>query len=135
VNIGRRLWHIAKHGIEETVERIEHATSGFVDPARRELDEFLHSQETVRLRTGVSAAGAPPRPRTAPAPHPLAAEYALLGAPIGSDLDTVHLHWRQRVREHHPDRFASDPDAQARANDRLRCINEAHGRLRKHLGG
>jgi curved DNA-binding protein CbpA len=52
---------------------------------------------------------------------------------VGADLVTVRAAWRARVKENHPDRLVGDPDAQRRAADRLRAINEAYDALRRHL--
>jgi DnaJ-domain-containing protein 1 len=72
-----------------------------------------------------------PRGRTRPAapPHPLEAEYRVLGAPIDTDPITLRNCWRRQVRLYHPDRYCHDPQAQAYASERLRMINEAYRRI------
>ena len=82
---------------------------------------------------GKSHANPGPKPPPPPPPHPHAAEYRLLGVAVGADLAAVRAAWRARVKENHPDRFAGDADAQRRAADRLRAINQAHDALRRHL--
>lgn len=62
-------------------------------------------------------------------PHPLEAEYRLLGAPVGAGAETLRRCWREQVRRHHPDRFAHDPPAQRLAAERLRRLNEAYRRI------
>lgn len=81
---------------------------------------------------GHSQARTSPKPPPPP-PNPYAAEYRLLGAAVGAELEAVRAAWRARVKESHPDRFAGDADAQHRAADRLRAINEAYQVLQSHL--
>lgn len=68
--------------------------------------------------------GRPSRP--AVRPHPLAAEYALLGAPPDADAHTLRRCWRAQVRLYHPDRYAHDPEAQRYASAHLLRVNDAY---------
>jgi curved DNA-binding protein CbpA len=64
--------------------------------------------------------------RPAARPHPLAAEYALLGAPLDADPHTLRRCWRAQVRLYHPDRYAHDPEAQRYASAHLLRVNDAY---------
>ena len=134
MSMGRRIWRIARRSLQEGLEKVERAAGGWRDPAREELEEFLKSPSPP-APPGASRAPDPPRasPPEPPPPHPYAYEYRLLGAPVGSDLETVQRCWRVLVRETHPDRFAGNPEAQARAAERLLRVNQAYERLRGYL--
>lgn len=141
MNLGRRLWRVAASTVTETVKETtetvrETLDRGLnhprVDSAREELEAFLRDSHARQPTQDPAKAAPPPPPR--PKPHPYAAEYRLLGAPVGSDFETVRRSWRAKVRENHPDQFARDPAAQQAASDRLRAINDAYHRLKTHLG-
>ncbi len=137
MNLGRRLLHLAQRGVNDALDWVEDASSGRRDPARDELEDYLRAPDSPTGSRFSSSQGraAPPPPPPPPPPQvqPLAAEYRLVGAPIGSDLETVTRCWRERVRETHPDRFAHDVAAQAHASARLRAVNEAYRKLRGAL--
>ncbi|MCA9537288.1 MAG: J domain-containing protein [Myxococcales bacterium] len=61
--------------------------------------------------------------------------YKTLGISAGADLDAVKAAWRAKMREHHPDRFAHDPDAEARAHAHAQEINRAYQELTALLTG
>ncbi|MFN3198421.1 MAG: J domain-containing protein [Bradymonadia bacterium] len=61
--------------------------------------------------------------------------YQLLGLPDGAPLDEVKKAYRRKMREHHPDRFAHDPDAEANAHDQAQRINSAYAELTALLTG
>lgn len=140
MNLGRRLLHLAQRGVNDALDWVEDAASGRRDPARDELEDYLRAPDSPAATAFSSSPGraAPPPPSSPPPPppqvHPLAAEYRLVGAPIGSDLETVTRCWRERVRELHPDRFAHDAAAQSRASERFRTVNEAYQKLRAAHG-
>ena len=144
MSMGYRMWRIARRRVMQGLGLEEGAGSRRTDPAREELDEFLQEQDDdpTASRRGATAGGpgdwrrTPPsasRKPSSPPPHPYAAEYKLLGVPVGSDFATVQQCWRRLVRQTHPDRFAGDPEEQQRASERLRAINEAYHRLEAHL--
>lgn len=126
MSIPDRLWRIARQRAREGFGLDE--TRKPVNDARRELEEFMQGVQAPRSRDASS------QPSSGPAPHPLEQEYRVLGAPVGSDLNTVRSCWRRLVRENHPDRFPGDPEAQSRATERLHAINDSYRRLRDHLG-
>jgi len=59
--------------------------------------------------------------------------YAVFGLPAGSAYPTVRKRYMSLVKRWHPDRFASDPQGQAEAGERLRVINGAYSTLARHL--
>ncbi len=61
--------------------------------------------------------------------------YRTLGVAPGAQLDEVKAAWRQKMRETHPDRFAGDPPAEARAHLEAQQVNLAYEALRALLTG
>lgn len=61
--------------------------------------------------------------------------YATLGLEPGATMDEVKAAYRQKMREHHPDRFAHDADAEAAAQARAQTINIAYQELTALLTG
>lgn len=59
--------------------------------------------------------------------------YAVLGLPPGSSYPAVRKRYMSLVKTWHPDRFASDPQGQAEAGERLRVINTAYSTLERCL--
>lgn len=59
--------------------------------------------------------------------------YAVLGLPTGSPYPEVRKRYMALVKTWHPDRFASDPQGQAEAGERLRVINAAYATLERYL--
>ncbi|MEZ4470834.1 MAG: J domain-containing protein [bacterium] len=64
-----------------------------------------------------------------------AQHYATLGLPDGADMAAVKAAYRKMMRAHHPDRFAHDPQAEARAQAKAQHINEAYQELTALLTG
>jgi DnaJ-domain-containing protein 1 len=129
MSIPDRLWRIARFRVRDSLGLVQGAAFKARRSARQELEEALRD---LPLQPRAST---PPRsPATPPPPHPYTREYRLLGAPVGAGLDTVRQYWRQKVRETHPDRFATAEDKEQAAG-RLRRINEAYRALRAHLKG
>ncbi|MEM1204759.1 MAG: J domain-containing protein [Acidobacteriota bacterium] len=63
----------------------------------------------------------------------MAAWYANLEVPYGSDLETVTRAWKRLVRDYHPDRHAQDPGRQEDATELLKGLNHAYDQLRRRL--
>lgn len=59
--------------------------------------------------------------------------YAVLGLSPGSSYPAVRKRYMSLVKTWHPDRFASDPQGQAEAGERLRVINRAYSALARRL--
>ncbi len=104
-----------------------------LDEAMAELDAFLDDdkEKQERLRRESEArerawqqAKAPPKP--APAlPAKLLAAYKTLGLSYGAPFDQVRLAYKRLLKEHHPDKHGSAPDAQKRATETSARINDA----------
>lgn len=73
------------------------------------------------------AAGAPAIDRE------LAALYANLEVPYGSDLATVRAAWKQLAKTYHPDLHGADPERQRTATELLKGLNRAFEELRRRL--
>lgn len=126
-----RLWRLARRAVLQQLGLVQ--GSGFRSrfETQVKLDEYLSAPPPPRREPRVDRVGASP----AAFVHPLASEYRLLGAPVGADWETVQVHWRRYVREVHPDRFPGNPEAAARASERLRAATAAYKRLSRYLGG
>ena len=64
-------------------------------------------------------------------PHPLAADYHLLGAPLGASIPEVRRCWLRQMREHHPDRHGADPHRHHAASRHSQALNAAYDRIRR----
>ncbi|MDX2127576.1 MAG: J domain-containing protein [Chloroherpetonaceae bacterium] len=65
----------------------------------------------------------------------LAAYYANLELPYGSDSETVRKAWLNLVRKYHPDKFNGDPEKQKLATEITKGINTAYQELTRYLKG
>ncbi len=63
----------------------------------------------------------------------LAAYYANLELPYGSDLKTVKSAWKKQMQKYHPDLHASDPEKRKIAHELTQGLNRAYEELRKEL--
>jgi len=63
----------------------------------------------------------------------LAHFYHILGLEPDASPEAVKVAYRDCVDAWHPDRFTHSPERQQRAQARLRQINEAYARLRRHV--
>ncbi len=61
--------------------------------------------------------------------------YRVLGLAPGASMDEVKAAWRRKMRDTHPDRFAGDPVAEARAHEEAQAINRAYRELTALLTG
>jgi DnaJ-domain-containing protein 1 len=76
----------------------------------------------------------PPPPRTPPGQDPvLAAHYAALEVPYGSDLATVKKAWKTLLRRYHPDLHGKTEEKRKTAEELTRGLNQAYEALEKHL--
>jgi len=57
----------------------------------------------------------------------------VLGLETGSPYPAVRKRYMELVKTWHPDRFASDPQGEAEASERLRVINGAYSALARRL--
>lgn len=61
--------------------------------------------------------------------------YETLGVGPDATMDEVKAAYRLKMREHHPDRYAHDPKAEADAQERAQVINVAYQELTALLTG
>lgn len=128
MSMGDRLWRLARRKVQQGLGHLEEAALGGPHrDARDELEDYLENPTVTRTPP------AGPRAPSVPPPHPYETEYRLLGAPVGSSLETVRRCYRQRVLENHPDRYAGDPEKKRVAAEVMWHLNEAFERLSKYL--
>jgi len=112
--------------------------------ARRDMEsrgELEPTRPSEPARTPSSFADALPAPPTtssmksasASESDPNAADYRVLGVPVGSDLATVQSSYEKLVRRLDPSRFTEDPAAQKDALRILERVNSAFESLRNRL--
>ena len=104
-----------------------------LDEAMAELDAFLDDdkEKQERLRRNAEArdrarqqARATPKPAPAP-PAKLVAAYKTLGLAYGTPFEQAKQAYKKLLKEHHPDKHGSAPDAQKRATETSARINDA----------
>ena len=64
--------------------------------------------------------------------------YEVLGVSPNASDDEIKKAYRQLVKKYHPDRYAGNASAQARASEKLKQVNEAYDmieKMRKNGGG
>lgn len=66
--------------------------------------------------------------------EPLEEYYRALELDPGASADEIREAWKELSRVWHPDRFQNDPTLRAKAEDRLKRINEAYQVLSRHSG-
>lgn len=59
--------------------------------------------------------------------------YANLEVPFGSDLPTVRAAYRKLMHSYHPDKFASDPDMEAKATQLSQELAHAYQCIESYL--
>lgn len=117
----------------------------FLDEAMEELDAYLNDdreaqermrrQRDARARAEEQARSSRVRPgddRQGP-PQKLLAAYRILGLSYGATFDQAKAAYKRLLKEHHPDRHGSTPEAlksatetSARINDAFRIIETWH---------
>ncbi|MGI5828619.1 MAG: J domain-containing protein [Bradymonadia bacterium] len=60
--------------------------------------------------------------------------YQTLGLKYGASYDDVKKAYREKMRAHHPDRHANDPDREREATLKSQAITEAFDIIQKHMG-
>lgn len=104
----------------------------FLDDAMDELDAFLNddreAQERLRrereARARAEERAARPSAAAGP-PAKLIAAYKTLGLAYGAPFDQVRTAYKRLLKEHHPDRHGSSPEAQLKATETSARINDA----------
>jgi DnaJ-domain-containing protein 1 len=105
-----------------------------LDEAMAELDAFLDDdkEEQERLRREAEARqrareSARPSGYRQPSgpPEKLVAAYKTLGLSYGATFDQAKAAYKRLLKEHHPDRHGSAPEAQKKATETSARINDA----------
>ena len=107
----------------------------FLDDAMEELNAFLDDdreaqarlerERLYRMRMEEEAqARARPRAQSGP-PAKLLAAYKVLGLPPNTPYDQVKKVYKQLLKQHHPDKHGSAPEAQKKATETSARINDA----------
>jgi DnaJ-domain-containing protein 1 len=153
VGIGKRLINVAR------ANATDFASAFTRDPEARERrridkevdEEIAREQETVGAKAGRKArrvaskaedawerafeearargqSGAGSRGR--PSDRDIENWHRTLEVPVGADFDTVRKSYRRLVAKYHPDKYASDPEKYAAANEVTRKITGAYNGLK-----
>lgn len=130
-----RLGIVIRSYLASAEQAIDHAAAAEEElrdasARKRALEEVRALQDETRdALDGV----APFRPRVSPEVQRLAADYKLLGVPIGAGLPAVEDAWRRLAVRADPKRFPAGSDEEERAAHLLKSINEAYERIREAL--
>lgn len=107
--------------------------TSFSDPdlqdAWNELEDFLNAEESEDSRDTRSTS-TPAEERKLPAE--LQKDYRFLKTEPGAPLEEVAKSYRQLLRIHHPDRYATDPAAFAEATERTKNLTSAFRRIKEY---
>lgn len=115
--------------------RVDRLRGAYQDARRQAEERFAQVEAEVWAWIRQVQAQAQQQARQLDRRRTAAQYYALLGLAEGADMAAVKSAFRAKMREHHPDRFAGDPDAEARAQAMAQEINEAYRELTALLTG
>jgi DnaJ-domain-containing protein 1 len=151
VGVGRRLFDLARANLNALLDRAAKAElEGLSEDElqaeleRRKRERAAQEEDRQRRLAAEAAAGQrgqaraphkPPPRRPPPRPPSKADVRALhlktLGLGPGARLDQIKKAYRALMREHHPDKHASDPEKQKVASERAAQITAAYTELTK----
>ncbi|OHD76971.1 MAG: hypothetical protein A3J97_14025 [Spirochaetes bacterium RIFOXYC1_FULL_54_7] len=116
-----------------------HKRSGdpFLDDAMEELNAFLDDDRETQARLErerlykmrmeeEARSRSRPRPQNSGPPSKLLAAYKTLGLPPNAPFDHVRKAYKQLLKQHHPDKHGSAPEAQKKATETSARINDAY---------
>lgn len=108
-----------------------------------EIERRQKARATAAKGRATSATGTgSPRPNPKPSPpasgsaragDEVAAAYAALEVPPGSNFETVRRAYRQMMRKYHPDHHTRSPDKQKAAHELTQKLTESYKLLEKRL--
>ncbi len=107
-------WDNAQSKIEAALDALEES----LDAAFRQAEDRVHKSHRQIKRA-----------------HSAQKYYALFGLKPGASIEEVKAAWREKMRQCHPDRFAQDPQAEARAQKQAQEYNVAYQELTALLTG
>jgi hypothetical protein len=131
----QRLGIVIKSYFASASEAIDRAAAQdeLTDAAlRKKALEEVQSLQADTPNALESAQGSA-RPRISAEAQRLAADYRLLGVPIGASLPAVEDTWRKLAARADPKRFPAGSEEEKRAAEILTSINEAYERIREAL--
>jgi DnaJ-domain-containing protein 1 len=123
---------MAQPGIRKRVQRAQATWQDLRDQAEVRFAQVEAEmwQWINRMQAEAQKAGRQAQRRKIATDH-----YATLGLAPGATMDEVKAAYRAKMREHHPDRFAHDPQAEAEAQAQAQNINIAYQELTALLTG
>ncbi len=129
-----RLGNLLKSFVRDDSDDLSDSRkASFGDPdlqdAWEELDDFLKTGKKAEPREQAGAAGTA---STSPPPE-LAKDYQTLEVPFGSHLPDVAKSYKRLLRQHHPDRHATDAAASAKATEKTKLLTSAFRRIRQYV--
>jgi DnaJ-domain-containing protein 1 len=163
VSIGKRFINMARSELNSLLDRAGRGGGeGGSEPdsdedlyRRFSLDQLTDAQLEAEIErrqkarataaksraTNAASAGSPqPNPKKSPPASasartgdPVAAAYAALEVPPGSNFETVRRAYRQMMRKYHPDHHTRSPDKQKAANELTQKLTESYKLLEKRL--
>ena len=120
---------------ESVRRRVETARQAYAE-AREVLDERLREVEAdLWERINGLRAEAEKAHRQARRAQDADRHYRTLGVQRGASAAEIKAAWRRQMRDCHPDKFAHDPAAEARAHARSQEVNRAYEELSALLTG
>ncbi len=132
---------LARRGADAAMEnpavrrRVESARADFED-LRREFEErFAEVESDLWAWITQLQQEATRQQRQVARARDANSHYRTLGLRPGASLDEVKAAWRAKMRDHHPDNFADDPEAERAAHEKAQEINLAYQELRALLTG
>ncbi|MGK0357782.1 MAG: DnaJ-domain-containing protein 1 [Bradymonadia bacterium] len=116
-------------------ERVVKARSTYQDLREQAEERFVVVEAELwqwinRMQSEAQKAGRQAQRRKIAVNH-----YDTLGVGPDATMEEVKVAYRLKMREHHPDRFAHDPEAEAQAQERAQVINVAYQELTALLTG
>ena len=134
MSLFRRLYDIARAEVHRHAKKLTGAEDQAKGHTWRQQSESArgraHRTQTSGRAYDTSSGASSRRSQQDPS---LAAHYAALEGPYGSDLATVKKAWKQLLRQYHPDLHGHDEEKRRTAEELTRGLNDAYGALEKHL--
>lgn len=135
---GRQMVEVAlqQPTVRRRVEQLQQLTEDLRHDAQARVEQWVQEMETrawAYIHQKQEELGRAQRQMDRA--HKSRDYYQLLGLSDGASLDEVKAAYRRKMREHHPDRFVGDAEAEARAHDAAQRINHAYAELTALLTG
>jgi len=115
----------------ELFERLFRILRSNIDYGRKTGSSFREEQAGYRRDQSRSYAGGSSKNNNNRDPR-IAAYFANLEVPYGSDLKIVRESWKLLVKQFHPDLHSSDAEKQKMANELVQGLNKAFDEIKKY---